>query len=53
MKKINSDDSEFYLLENMDEYDIEDGDDYLSLGGIWAKINLEKTLNKINLIACL
>jgi hypothetical protein len=53
IKKINSHDSEFHMLENMDDFDSEDAHDYLSLGGIWANMNLEKTLNKVNLIACL
>ena len=43
----------FYELDNIEDVDSEDAEDYLYKSGIWANMNLEKTLNKINLIACL
>jgi hypothetical protein len=32
---------------------VNDVEDYIGSGGIWASLDLQKTIQKINLIACL
>ena len=53
--KGNKESSSFHELENIADVDhnANDVEDYIGSGGIWASLDLQKTIEKINLIACL
>ena len=53
--KGNKESSSFYELENITDVDhnVNDVEDYIGSCGVWASLDLQKTIQKINLIACL
>ena len=53
--KGNKESSGFHQLENIEDIDFNENDveEYIGSGGIWANMDLMKTIEKINLIACL
>ena len=53
--KGNKESSSFYELENIVDIDSNENDveNYIDRGGVWASLDLQKTIEKINLIACL
>lgn len=53
--KGSKENSGFHQLENIEDIDFNENDveEYIGSGGIWASLDLQKTIQKINLIACL